>query len=76
MTEATKQPWYASHDALVAALAVCSAALTVHTMTSEPEDQCHSRFDLAALESANKTLSKLGVSITSLIQQATLEQVK
>jgi hypothetical protein len=59
MTEVTEGVVFANSPTqeLVAALAVCKVALEIHTDTNNLADQCHSRFDLAAIQAANTALS-------------------
>ena len=66
MTEVTEGVVFANSPTqeLVAALAVCKVALEIHTDTNNLADQCHSRFDLAAIQAANTALSSFENRVT------------
>ena len=51
---------------IVAALAACKVALEVHVATTDLADQCHSSFDLAAIQAANTALSSWEVRVGSV----------
>tara|TARA_R100000656_G_scaffold117679_1_gene91116 strand:- start:94 stop:342 length:249 start_codon:yes stop_codon:yes gene_type:complete len=55
---------------IVAALAACKVALEMHTRTTDLVDQCHSSFDLAAIEAANTVLNSVGAGNTTSVEHA------
>ena len=55
---------------IIAALAVCKVALEVHVATTDLADQCHSSFDIAAIQAANTALSSVGAGDTTSVEHA------